>query len=49
MSGSNKQIEKRKEARENKNFAEADNIRKDLAARGVILEDRPDGSTRWKR
>jgi cysteinyl-tRNA synthetase len=42
-------IRLRKEAREKKDFLTADNIRKDLAAKGIILEDRPDGTTRWKR
>ena len=44
-----KQIWLRKEARENKDFAAADQIRKALAEKGIILEDRPDGTTRWKR
>jgi cysteinyl-tRNA synthetase len=42
-------IRLRKEARENKDFAKADQIRKALADKGIILEDRPDGTTRWKR
>ena len=45
----NRQIENRKKARERKDFAEADKIRQDLASKGIILEDRPDGTTRWKR
>ncbi|MDT7042024.1 cysteine--tRNA ligase [Candidatus Nitronereus thalassa] len=45
----NHQIESRRKAREEKNFQTADQIRKDLASKGIILEDRPDGSTRWKR
>ena len=41
-------IEERKAARLARNFAEADRIRKDLDARGILLEDT--GSiTRWKR
>jgi cysteinyl-tRNA synthetase len=38
----------RTEARKAKNFAEADRIRQDLAARGVVLEDGAGGTT-WKR
>ena len=45
----NRQIENRIKARERKDFAEADKIRQDLASKGIILEDRPDGTTRWKR
>jgi len=38
----------RRAARSARNFAEADNIRKDLEARGILLEDTAAG-TRWKR
>lgn len=41
-------IEKRQEARKNKNFALADEIRDNLKARGIILEDTPNG-VKWKR
>ncbi|MFP4375109.1 MAG: cysteine--tRNA ligase, partial [Spirochaetaceae bacterium] len=41
-------VEERTEARKNKNFARADEIRDMLAERGIILEDTPDG-TRWKK
>jgi cysteinyl-tRNA synthetase len=41
-------IEARREARRARNFARADEIRKDLEARGIILEDSATG-TRWKR
>jgi len=41
-------IEQRKQARKDKDFAEADRIRDELQAQGVILEDGPEG-TKWKR
>jgi len=44
-----RQVAERNEARRNKDFARADAIRKELAAKDIILEDRPDGTTRWKR
>jgi cysteinyl-tRNA synthetase len=41
-------IDARQAARRARNFAEADRIRDDMAARGVLFEDSPQG-TRWKR
>ncbi len=42
-------INSRIAAKKVKNFAEADRIRKTLADQGIILEDRPDGTTDWRR
>ena len=36
-------------ARKAKNWAESDRIRDELAAAGVILEDKPGGMTTWRR
>ena len=41
-------IEKRTQARTDKNFAESDRIRDELAEAGVVLEDGPGGTT-WRR
>ncbi|NPC90816.1 cysteine--tRNA ligase [Bacillus sp. WMMC1349] len=41
-------IEKRNEARRNRDFATSDNIRDQLKSMNIILEDTPQG-TRWKR
>jgi len=43
------QLAERLEARRKKDFAKADEIRKSLAAQGIIIEDKPDGTSRWKR
>jgi cysteinyl-tRNA synthetase len=36
-------------ARKERRFADADAIRAELAADGIILEDKPDGTTEWRR
>jgi cysteinyl-tRNA synthetase len=36
-------------ARKAKNWAESDRIRDELAKAGVVLEDKPDGTTSWRR
>jgi cysteinyl-tRNA synthetase len=41
-------IEERQQARANRDFARSDQIRDELAAKGIILEDTKDG-VRWKR
>ncbi len=43
------EIAKRNSARQRGDFTMADQIRKELAEQGYILEDRPDGTTRVKR
>jgi cysteinyl-tRNA synthetase len=42
-------LSERNEARKRKDFAKADEIRKSLAAQGILIEDKPDGTSRWKR
>jgi len=39
----------RNEARKKKDFKSADEIRQFLASHGIIIEDKPDGTSRWKR
>jgi len=40
-------VEARNAARAAKNFAESDRIRDELAARGIVIEDKPEGTT-WR-
>ncbi|MDQ2990318.1 MAG: cysteine--tRNA ligase, partial [Pseudomonadota bacterium] len=42
-------IDARIVAKKQRNFAESDKIRADLLAAGIILEDKPDGTTNWRR
>ena len=42
-------IQARIDAKKNKNWAEADDIRDQLKQQGVILEDIPGGGTNWRR
>ncbi|MBD2021091.1 cysteine--tRNA ligase [Leptolyngbya sp. FACHB-36] len=42
-------VEQRSQAKQAKNFAEADHIRSKLQAQGITLIDQPGGITRWHR
>ena len=44
-----KRIADRTAAKKMRDFAAADRIRKELADRGIMLEDTKDGAVRWKR
>lgn len=41
-------IEERKKAKAEKNWGRADEIRKELTVKNIVLKDNPDGSTSWK-
>ena len=42
-------IAERQAARQRRDFAKSDEIRKELAGHGIMVEDSKDGSVRWKR
>lgn len=42
-------LDERTAAKKAKNFPRADEIRKELEAAGIILEDKPGGATEWRR
>jgi cysteinyl-tRNA synthetase len=44
-----KKVAERQAARQRKDFAASDRIRKELADHGILIEDTKDGSVRWKR
>jgi len=44
-----KRVSERNDARRRKDFKASDEIRTELAAMGITIEDKPDGTSRWKR
>ena len=42
-------LAQRIQAKKRKDFAQADHIRTELKSLGIIIEDKPDGTSRWKR
>jgi cysteinyl-tRNA synthetase len=44
-----KLVAERQAARQRRDFASSDRIRKELSERGILLEDTKDGGVRWKR
>jgi len=42
-------IAARAQAKKDKNFSESDRLRAELAAKGIVLEDKPGGLTEWRR
>lgn len=48
-SGIQAQIDARVAAKKAKDWATADRIRKELSDAGILLEDRPDGTTDWRK
>ncbi len=44
-----RKIAARIEAKRAKNYSLADQLRAELVSHGITIEDRPDGTTRWKR
>jgi cysteinyl-tRNA synthetase len=42
-------MDERNEARKRKDFKRADEIKAELKALGITIEDKPDGTSRWKR
>lgn len=47
--GIQRMVDERNEARKQKDFKKADEIRQFLASKGIVIEDKPDGTSRWKR
>ncbi len=44
-----RKVDERVEAKKTKDFKRADEIRSELKSHGIVIEDKPDGTSRWKR